>query len=608
MATDFNILMQTIMGKVESGKEANRYEDMIKYIEASDMAETQKTSYIENFDKIYRGLCDSITRKSLSRANSGLEQNTEYITMLRTLKYNLASIAVTRLEEGKPLTLYTDSVKGPQGDLLEAMRRIKNIKNFIPNLVGVKLPQEDSKKSQIDDKFSLGDRQQFIALCPEGMKDIDDYYSILHSRLLEEFSECPQVSFAYNAFRGLLENSAKQNGTNLYTKEYFGKYRYAESRFLESLLSKMEEDGNFAICFENGKPVGDLKEAVKGTMFDTDMYKTVGVPLILKWKVPGSIDGYEYSMGADYMKGKPALSNTYAAVYTKYDLSSFPIRPFAFAERGKTRLTEKEFAKNKYRTMTESTEDEDFAERLINLGYTQQQVDDLAKKIYGIQRGRYNTPVVKKALAQSEIKGLISAKSKVEKPKVENVEVVKANIGEIFIPLRMQENYQQRRGSAIRYNTSEDKTAKIASAMAEAQKIHLENQVKGIYDCTDDIIESVAVQTVLKTPTEEEFSACEIYESVLRQYVYKYTSQALANDQALVLELGKDGAKGALKQIIEKASQETISCRPEFFGADPKRAKSVVVRDGEESIEADKITISRDGVKAERVQADDRVQ
>ena len=111
MATKFDELMRDIMREVDSGRNTNRYNDFLAYIESSrDMTDEQKVKYVENFDRIYTALCESITRKALAKANSGLERNTQYITMLRTLKYNLAEIAANRLEEGKPVILYTDTL------------------------------------------------------------------------------------------------------------------------------------------------------------------------------------------------------------------------------------------------------------------------------------------------------------------------------------------------------------------------------------------------------------------------------------------------------------------------------------------------------------------
>lgn len=627
MATKFDELMRDIMREVDSGRNTNRYNDFLAYIESSrDMTDEQKVKYVENFDKIYTALCESITRKALAKANSGLERNTQYITMLRTLKYNLAEIATTRVEEGKPVTFYTDSIKGPQGDLLLAMKDILNIKNFIPNLTGVKLPQDNPAVDQIEDKFTLGrvigtipnnakvarGFQQFMALDVNGeLLTITDYSYKLQEKLQENYSgeenyaSNPQVSLAFSYFKSMAETSAKQCGYQLISQEYLDRYKFAQVKFLEILYSKMETEGNFAMCFEDGKPAGDLKEALKGTMFDNDLYKTVALPLILKWEVAGSIDGYEYTMGTEGFKGKPSESNTFALVFTKDKLSQNPIRPYNFNNMGKyitekTRLTDKEYKEDKYLALNASTDDE-CARRLLEQGYTEEQVDAMAKKVFDIQRGRYTTPILKKPLEK------VLKTTKTQKPeKITKVTPAKSVVGtktQIFLPIKTI-NYVPQTVSAGKI-TSRDTSAKvIATKMAEARKVLLENSVGGNFEGIEEISDTIALQTAQRMQFEEDANAFDVYEGVLKDGIYKSAKQSIDNDKSLVLEMGEEGAKGDLKTIIEKASQEVMAVCPTFLGADTSKAKGVLVK-GQET---NKITISRDGVTAEVAQEEGKAQ
>lgn len=607
MATKFDELMRDIMREVDSGRNTNRYNDFLAYIESSrDMTDEQKVKYVENFDKIYTALCESITRKALAKANSGLERNTQYITMLRTLKYNLAEIAANRLEEGKPVIFYTDTVKGPQGDLLLAMKDIPNIKNFIPGLKGVKLPE-------IAENTKIGDFQYFLALNTDGEAvDVDRHLFKLYDKFdesyditEENFQDHPQVRDAFECFKGLVETSSKQNGTPVISKEYIGRYKYAQVKFLETLFSKMQTEGTFAMCFEEGKPAGDLKEALKGTMFDGEMYKTVSIPLILKWKVPGSIDGYEYSMGADGFKGKPSESNTFATVFTMDKFSFTTIRPYNFSNMGiygvaKTRLTDKEYKEDKYLALNASTDDE-CARRLLEQGYTEEQVDAMAKKVFDIQRGRYTTPILKKP-HEKVLKTTKAQKTE----KITKVTPAKSVVGtktQIFLPIKTID-YVPQTASAGRI-TSRDNSAKvIATNMAEARRILLENTVKGKYEGLEEISDTIALQTAQSMQFEEDANAFDVYEGALKDGIYKSAKQAIDNDNSLVLEMGENGAKGELKTIIEKASDEVMSVCPTFLGADARKAKGVLVK-GQES---NKITISKDGITAEVTQNDDRAQ
>lgn len=607
MATQFSELMKDIMKEVYNGKGSNRYEDFANYVENSaDMTDDQKKKYIENFDQIYTALCESITRKALAKANSGLERNTQYITLLRTLRYNLAEIAANRLEEGKPVIFYTDTVKGPQGDLLLAMKDIPNIKNFIPGLKGVKLP-ELAKNTKI------GDFQYFLALNTDGEAvDVDRHLFKLYDKFdesyditEENFHDHPQVRYAFDSFKGLVETSSKQNGTPVISKEYIGRYKYAQVKFMETLFSKMQTEGTFAMCFEDGKPAGDLKESLKGTMFDGEMYKTVSIPLILKWKVPSSIDGYEYSMGADGFKGKPSESNTFATVFTMDKLSTTPIRPYNFNNMGiyggtKTRLTDKEYSEDKYLALNASTDNE-CARRLLEQGYTEEQVNAMAQKVFNIQRGRYSTPVLKKPLEK------VLKTTKAQKPeKITKVAPAKSVVGTkplIFLPIKTID-YVPQTASAGRI-TSRDTSAKvIATKMAEARRILLENTVKGKYEGLEEISDTIALQTAQRMQFEEDANAFDVYEGVLKDGIYKSAKQAIDNDNSLVLEMGENGAKGNLKTIIEKASDEVMAVCPTFLGADARKAKGVLVK-GQQS---NKITISRDGVTAEATQDEDRAQ
>lgn len=607
MATKFDELMRDIMREVDSGRNTNRYNDFLAYIESSrDMTDEQKVKYVENFDRIYTALCESITRKALAKANSGLERNTQYITMLRTLKYNLAEIAANRLEEGKPVIFYTDTVKGPQGDLLLAMKDIPNIKNFIPGLKGVKLPE-------IAENTKIGDFQYFLALNTDGEAvDVDRHLFKLYDKFdesyditEEDFHDHPQVRYAFEIFKGLVETSSKQNGTPVISKEYIGRYKYAQVKFLETLFSKMQTEGTFAMCFEEGNPAGDLREALKGTMFDGEMYKTVSIPLILKWKVPGSIDGYEYSMGADGFKGKPSESNTFATVFTMDKFSTTPIRPYNFNNMGiyggtKTRLTDKEYKEDKYLALNASTDDE-CARRLLEQGYTEEQVDAMVQKVFNIQRGRYTTPILKKPL-EKVLKTTKAQKTE----KITKVTPAKSVVGtktQIFLPIKTID-YVPQTASAGRI-TSRDNSAKvIATNMAEARRILLENTVKGKYEGLEEISDTIALQTAQSMQFEEDANAFDVYEGALKDGIYKSAKQAIDNDNSLVLEMGENGAKGELKTIIEKASDEVISVCPTFLGADARKAKGVLVK-GQES---NKITISKDGITAEVTQNDDRAQ
>lgn len=630
MATKFEELMVDIMKEVDNGKNTNRYNDFLSYVEGSrDLTDEQKIQYVDNFNTIFNALCESITRKALAKANSGLERNTQYITVLRTLKYNLSEIATSKLSEGKAVTFYTDSVKGPQGDLLVAMKDIANIKNFIPNLAGVKLPQADPTVNQIEDKFTLGRLygfvpdnakvargfQQFIALDSHGeMQTIIEYNADLQERLTDQytgedqnFASNLQVEDAFMYFKSLVETSAKQNGIQLVSQEYLDRYKFAQAKFLETLYSKMDTEGNFAFCFEQGKPVGDLKEALKGTMFDNELYKTVFVPLMLKWKEPGSIDGYEYTMGADGFKGKPSESQTFALMFTKDKLTREPIRPYKFGTAGKTRLTDKEYREDKYRALTEST-DKECALRLFEQGYTEEQVDAMAKKVFDIQRGRYSTPVLKKPL----VKVQKTAKD-FKSTKITKVEPAKSVVGterKIFIPVKTIE-YTMQSVKGVRLTNRKDDTKIIAKSMAEARKVSFENYLGGKVDGIEEVAESVALQTAFRMQFEGDVGAYDVYESVIKDSIYKSAKEAIENNSELVLKMGANGAEGTLKQIIEQSSKETTSVCPNFLGADPRKITKVFVSgENQENIDANKITISKDGVVAENVptQDDDRAQ
>jgi len=631
MATQPSETMKSIMKKVEETKGSNRYKDFLDYIDNSaDMTEIQKEKYKQIFNEIYIKLCDSITEKARKKGNSGLDENDQYIKILRTLRYNLAEIAVTRLAEGKPVVFYTDNVKGPQGDLLLAMKGIPNIKNFIPGLSGVKIPEvvdntdtvieietdtgiETEVEAATNLDARIGDFQYFVALNPDASVDnIDKHLFKLYDKFdesyditEENFHDYPQVRYAFESFKGLAEISSTQNGTPVISKEYIGRYKYAQVKFMETLFSKMQSEGTFAMCFEDGKPAGDLKEAIKGTMFDCDLYKTVGIPLILKWKVPGSIDGYEYTLGSDGFKGKPSESNTFAIMFSMDKLSTTPIRPYNFSNMGKyggtkTRLTDKEYRENTYLALTASTDNE-YARRLLEQGYTEEQVNAMAKKVFNIQRGRYSTPVLKKPLEK------VLKTTKAQKPeKITKVTPAKSVVGTkplIFLPIKTID-YVPQTASAGRI-TGRDSSAKvIATKMAEARRILLENTVKGKYEGLEEISDTIALQTAQRMQFEEDANAFDVYEGVLKDGIYKSAKQAIDNDNSLVLEMGENGAKGNLKTIIEKASDEVMAVCPTFLGADAKKAKGVLVK-GQQS---NKITISRDGVTAEATQEEDKAQ
>ncbi len=394
--------MERIYQKVNSGVTKSRYVDLYNYLKTSGMSEQEVNNYLANFQRIYETICTSITDKALAKANSGLDENTKYISVLRGIKYNLAAIAMQRLEEGRPLTFFTDTNRGPQGDLYLAMKTVPNIKNFIPGLKGVKLPQNDPKVAQIEDSYTISQFQQFVALAPNGdMQDIFHYRVTLRDYASERARELLPTDYSgpydndyfaavLTTFDGLADHSAREAGITPFSREektpeeerrdrdYIRERAYADTKVLETALDKFEEKGSFTFSFVDGRPTGDLKEAIEGTVFDTSYNKSRAITPIIKYEQEGAYDGYEYPMGADGFKGEPATSGTFAMTCTKDELFViFPHRENIVRDEEGPAFTDVE-------TLAR-----------ISTYYTEEEARLLAKECEDITRGRFKTPIIK---------------------------------------------------------------------------------------------------------------------------------------------------------------------------------------------------------------------
>ena len=275
----------------------NRYEEMLIVMAQQGWSQDQIDSYVANFNEIYGELCRSITTKASSLGRSGLEVNQVYLKSLGQLRNELAAVASEKIAVGKPVTFYTDTDKGPQGDLLVALKNTTYLKNFLTDpkkkavnngYPGVKIPLEDKSKGarQMDDAFALGQKQLFCALHQDGVMNIDDYITYLTQTAYASPKTRATGSYGLHMFDDLsnaacLERALqdqKADGQRFpigdYVAAYEGQRKYARARFLEDSISELENGDVYYFSFLNGEPALDLGETIKGTMFDTRLYKS----------------------------------------------------------------------------------------------------------------------------------------------------------------------------------------------------------------------------------------------------------------------------------------------------------------------------------------------
>ena len=585
----------------------SRYEEMIIAMTRQGWSQEEIDSYVANFNEIYEELCRSITTKASSLGRSGLEVNSVYLKSLGQLKNELAAVATEKIVANKPMVFFTDTDKGPQGDLLVALKNTTYLKNFLTDpkkrainngYPGVKIPLANKSKNvrQFEDYYAVGPKQLFCTLGKDGVKNIDEHIQYLTETAMASPKTRAVVSYGANMFKDLsnaayLERALAEERADMqagrvssvsdYLQSYEGLQKYDLSRFLEDATDTLARGDVYYFGFVNGEPALDLGETVSGSMCDTKLYKSAK-PLSVYAPDP-------------YEPGKKVL-NISENAFLRNDPKS------GTCVVGLTREN---------LTMTGFGPMDDITKMLLSEHYTNTELANIEYRHQKIAAQRGLRPVVKKSATQAKA-------PTVKKPTQKTVEVVHKSNGTVpaFTPVK---------GKSRSINDQEGLLQDTCMAKANYALSQLQTTVKSDLSELDyfylgELSVYVGNRLVKEVPAIS-FEKVSIYKNLVRQKIYEIVKQRVEETGVAELKFDKNGPAGDLKLALENAYEEYSAVFDGIPAVDFEGIKGF--RMGRTQEEYDRpdaprgdITISADGQVTARENAnslskrqdDDRVQ
>ena len=527
----------------------NRYEEMINLMTSKGWSKQEIDSYVANFNEIYGELCRSITTKASSLGRSGLEVNDVYLKSLGQLRNELAAVASTKISEDKPVVFFTDTDKGPQGDLLVALKNTTYLKNFLTDpkkkavnngYPGVKIPLANKAKNarQYEDEFAVGPKQLFCTLDRDGVKNIDGYIQYLTQQAFASEKTRAAASYGLHMFDDLsnaacleraMQDQMAEGGRlpiSEYTIAYEGQQKYARARFLEDAIEALENGDVYYFGFVNGEPALDLGETIKGTMFDTKLYKSatplsVYVPSI---EVPGK-KVLNFSESA-FVNENPK-TGTCAVGLTRENLTLSGFGP-----------------------IDESTK------MLLGEHYTGVGLARIEHRHQKIAAQRGLRPVVKKPAQQTQA-------PTVKKPTQKSIEAVAKKDTKrthIFMPSGVVPAFKPIKAQSRSKDDMEGFLADSSKAKSNYALSQLQKTVQSDVDMLGAFYMSEISTYILHYLSEEvpgiTRAKIDIYKNLTAQKIYEVVKQKIEETGKAELKFGKNGPVGDLKVALDSAYAE----------------------------------------------------
>lgn len=613
----------------------SRYDDMLVTLRAQGWSQQEIDAYVENFEGIYEEVCRSIKEKSQKNGKSGLEQNEIFNTLRRDVKYEMAAVATERIREGKPFTMYTDSVRGPQGDLRLALHRVGYLKNYIPNLIGVKIPLADKSAGakQINDKHAIGPMQLFSALDRKGVMNIHEYYSYLIDRADEVMASknCQPVITSeampmFSSLSGYALRAKMESDGRVYprdSREYIGRYKYAQVRFLETVIDKMETEGTFAFTFKDHAPAGDLEEALAGTIFATRKVKgkdgSVESKVIFSDRGQISDDPViiENIMPDSSYKGKDRFCGTASLFLTRAGLDLYGHRE---------KVVESALTKKKGSSaMTFPVFENTALNEQLSMYYSDTELYLLANKYRDVSNDKYRKPIFK-GFSTKPTQSTVAAAAKTSAPTPKKAESkAAAPRSLVFIPSGIVPNPKSVKSHMHKaFDFPEGAYSESAEAMARLSLSNLQRTVHSdvaeLPGYLDEILDTAIAELRDENPSLSDTQE-EIYRNLSRGKVYDMVRHTIDREGKATLGFDKKGPTGEFREKLDEAhgvykrrykgTPDSIDYRSvKGFNMDPTQVKvSTQHGFGDMTIDSDgKITITENARSMAKSNNEDKVQ
>ncbi len=564
----FEEKMDAIFDKVYDHGNLGKYAELEKYLATrQDWSVDEVAIFLNSFDSLYRVIARAVTQAAQSKnAGAADSSNSTYISLLRSLRYNMAGVTLQRLRQGKAAVFVTTAEKGPQIDFAEVLSQpnMRDLANFIPDLKGISFAPSHSKFTKISDLPRHTD-YPLVALskpserAPKGILDLYAYRDYMEKTLAADPDIPSSVNTSADIFNTYLTEAAYRKAyfslrakvvregdpdrvidvsdcSKYMEKTYAEDILYAKLRFCEVARDRLKSPaGVYLFAFEKGKPAGDLPETLKGTIFDSgEVFR----------------DTYAFVHGKEYgVTGRKAFSREETIMSDNYYLQN----------NSNTRSTYLAITRTGLKIIC-GEEDFDLAAKMnLSDKYSDNEIAAMQENLVNFKEGLAQRPVAIK-----------KAPTTVNKPAPKTMEVIKKSNRTnpvVFIPKTIEYAPEREEGGytpvqhrAVAHK-GHDSTAFVADfRRAQRDNAFYELQVAvdsrlsvveySIGELRRKILPSLLQDKTLTDPM------IEVYLDTISKNVYEMARASIKEEGVVVLGFDKSGPKGVLKTALDQAQIE----------------------------------------------------